>query len=245
MQPPDSSDCCNLCTRSHKTPSPIVLIWCTLRFYQTANHPTNKNKHTIIDSQLIRFKLLLLLKLIILNTHITKHFNVHKKFALMRNFDNCFDNTMTCDWQQLKTLLQLSIKYLIFYWKLLLLNIDSDWWYNGLLYLILLLRSLKTNCFNWNKWLHFTFSVKVVFFVFFYWLSIKFNWNLTPKAENRFVLLRCFSPPRNTSDLGRGGRRGRNITMASSRISSSRSFESLDTESCRCTLSWSILVQSV
>lgn len=61
---------------------------------------------------------------------------------------------------------------------------------------------------------------------------------ITPKAENLLVLLGG-SGPRKTSDLGRGGRRGRRITLASSRMSSSRSLESLETESCRCTLSWS------
>jgi hypothetical protein len=59
---------------------------------------------------------------------------------------------------------------------------------------------------------------------------------LTPKAENRLVRLGG-SGPRKTSDFGRGGRRGRRITLASSLISSSKSFESLETDSCLCTLS--------
>lgn len=67
----------------------------------------------------------------------------------------------------------------------------------------------------------------------------RYELNITPNAENLLVLLGGGSGPRKTSDLGRGGRRGRKITLASSRISSSRSLESLETESCRCTLSWS------
>ncbi|KAJ8884427.1 hypothetical protein PR048_016284 [Dryococelus australis] len=59
---------------------------------------------------------------------------------------------------------------------------------------------------------------------------------LTPKAEYRLVRL-CCSLFRKTSDLGRGGFLGLRMTRASSRMSSSSSFESLDTESCRCTRS--------
>lgn len=55
----------------------------------------------------------------------------------------------------------------------------------------------------------------------------------TPNAENLLVRRGPGSGPRKTSDFGRGGRRGLKITRASSRISSSRSLESLDTDSCR------------
>lgn len=61
----------------------------------------------------------------------------------------------------------------------------------------------------------------------------------TPNAEKRFARLGGGSGPKKTSDFGRGGRRGRKITRASSLISSSRSLESLETESCRWTLSCS------
>jgi hypothetical protein len=59
---------------------------------------------------------------------------------------------------------------------------------------------------------------------------------LTPNAEYLLVRL-CCSLFRNTSDFGRGGFLGLRITRASSRMSSSRSLESLDTDNCLCTRS--------
>lgn len=63
------------------------------------------------------------------------------------------------------------------------------------------------------------------------------NGESPPNAENLLVLLGAGSGPRKTSDFGLGGLRGRNITLASSLISSSSNFESLDTDNCLCTLS--------
>lgn len=62
---------------------------------------------------------------------------------------------------------------------------------------------------------------------------------LTPNAEKRFRL-GCGSLCllRKTSDLGRGGFFGRIITRDSSRMSSSKSLLSDDTDSCRCTWPW-------
>ena len=59
---------------------------------------------------------------------------------------------------------------------------------------------------------------------------------LTPNAEYLLVRL-CCSLFRNTSDFGRGGFLGLRMTRASSRMSSSRSLESLDTDNCLCTRS--------
>jgi hypothetical protein len=62
---------------------------------------------------------------------------------------------------------------------------------------------------------------------------------LTPKAENLFVRLLTAAADwlRKTSDLGRGGFLGLRMTRVSSQMSSSRSLESLETESCRFTAS--------
>lgn len=70
---------------------------------------------------------------------------------------------------------------------------------------------------------------------------------LTPNAENRFRL-GCGSLCllRKTSDLGRGGFLGRIITRDSSRMSSSKSLLSDDTDNCLCTWPWcSVEFQSV
>lgn len=62
---------------------------------------------------------------------------------------------------------------------------------------------------------------------------------LTPNAEKR-LRLGCGSLCllRKTSDLGRGGFFGRIITRDSSRMSSSKSLLSDDTDNCLCTWPW-------
>lgn len=60
----------------------------------------------------------------------------------------------------------------------------------------------------------------------------------TPNAEYRLVRL-WLAWFRNTSDFGLGGFFGLSMTRVSSHISSSSSFESDDTDSCRLTRSWS------
>lgn len=87
------------------------------------------------------------------------------------------------------------------------------------------------------KW--FSFLFQRIGFVLLLNMSYTDNAR-TPNADNLFILRGgCVVGPRKTSDFGRGGLRGLKMTLASSRMSSSRSFESLETDSCRCTLSWS------
>jgi hypothetical protein len=67
---------------------------------------------------------------------------------------------------------------------------------------------------------------------------------LTPNAENRFRLGCGSCLLRKTSDLGRGGFFGRIITRVSSRMSSSSSLLSDETDNCLCTWPCSVVDQS-
>lgn len=80
-------------------------------------------------------------------------------------------------------------------------------------------------------------------FVVFRWLKINqqnIYKRLTPNAE--YLLVRRWSEPwfNSTSDFGLGGFFGRRMTLASSRISSSNSLLSDETDNCRFTRSCSL-----
>lgn len=70
-------------------------------------------------------------------------------------------------------------------------------------------------------------------------ISMVFVCVLTPNALNRFRLGCRSCLFKNTSDFGLGGFFGRIMTRVSSRMSSSSSLLSDDTDNCRWTRSWS------